>query len=212
MKVGSFKIKNKNLIISGILISVCFIFYSVIKSGIQDKYTQDILGYRNQKDEHFKTSETSPIEDQINFKNLNYFEPNKKFRVNAKLLPIRDSSFISILNNDGEKNKYWRYAKIIFEIDKRKDTLTLFRKAKLDIESRNYFLPFYDETNGEETYEGGRYIDVELNKRDSISFILDFNLAYNPYCVYNYRFSCPVPPKENRLNRKIEAGETMYKK
>jgi uncharacterized protein (DUF1684 family) len=210
MKVGSYKIKTRNLIVIGIVISIGFILTSVIKSGLQDRYEQDILNYRKQKDDHFKTAENSPIEDQVGFKELRYFKPDKKFRIKPVLLLIKDSSFITIANNDGEKNKYWRYAKAVFTIDDKTDTITLFRKASLKAEDKNYFIPFYDETNGDETYAGGRYIDMEI--RDSIALILDFNLAYNPYCVYNYRFSCPVPPKENKLNRRIEAGERMFLK
>jgi uncharacterized protein (DUF1684 family) len=210
MKVGSYKIKTRNLIVIGIIISIGFILTSVIKSGLQDRYVQDILSFRKQKDEHFKRAEDSPIEDQVGFKELRYFEPDKKFRTKPVLFLIKDSSYIIISNNDGEKNKYWRYAKAVFTIDDKTDTITLFRKASLKKDDKNYFIPFYDDTNGDETYTGGRYIDLEIN--DSTSFVLDFNLAYNPYCVYNYRFSCPVPPKENKLNRRIEAGERMFLK
>lgn len=202
------------MIVTGIVISVGFILTSVIKSGLQDRYVQDMEGYRKQKNEHFKTSDKSPIEDQVGFQELRYFEPNKKFRTKATLQLIKDSSFVKIVNNDGEKNKYWRYAKAFFEINKQKDTLTIYRKASLKEEDRNYFVPFYDETNSDETYAGGRYIDLEIKQiKDTTSLIiLDFNLAYNPYCVYNYRFSCPVPPAENKVNMRIEAGEKMFLK
>ena len=210
MKVGSHKIKTRNLIITGIVVSVGFILTSVIKSGLQDRYAQDIISYRQQKDKHFKTSEESPIEDQPGFKELQYFEPDKKYRVKPLLLLIKDSSFVKINNNDGEKNTYWRYAHAVFTIDKETDTLIVYRKKSLSLEDKNYFLPFFDATNGDETYDGGRYIDLEI--RDTSALILDFNLAYNPYCVYNYRFSCPIPPKENKLERRIEAGEKVYYK
>lgn len=210
MKVGSYKIKTKTLIITGIIISIGFIMTSVIKSGLQDRYAQDILSYRKQKNDHFKASESSPIEDQVGFQELRYFEPDKKFRTKATLFLIKDSSYIKISNNDGEKNKYWRYALAVISVADHTDTLTIFRKASLKKEDKNYFIPFYDETNGDETYTGGRYLDVKL--RDTTSLIIDFNLAYNPYCVYNYRFSCPVPPLENKLGVRIEAGEKMFLK
>jgi uncharacterized protein len=210
MKVGSYKIKTRILIVTGIIVSVGFIMTSVIKSGLQDRYAQDILNYRKQKNEHFKTSENSPIEDQVGFQELRYFEPDKNFRVKTSLSLIKDSSSIKITNNDGEKNKYWRYARAVFNIDDKTDTLTIFRKASLKKEDKNYFVPFYDETNGDETYTGGRYLDLEI--RDTTTLIIDFNLAYNPYCVYNYRFSCPVPPVENKLDMRIEAGEKMFLK
>ncbi len=210
MKVGSYKVKNRRLIIAGIIISVGFILTSVIKSGLQDRYSQDILSYRKEKNEHFKTSDTSPIEDQVGFQELRYFEPTKKFRSKASLYLLKDSTYIKIVNNDGEKNKYRRHALAVIQVDEKTDTLTIFRKASLKSEDKNYFIPFYDETNGDETYSGGRYIDLEI--RDTTALIIDFNLAYNPYCVYNYRFSCPVPPAENKLSMRIEAGEKMFLK
>ncbi len=210
MKVGSHKIKTKTLIVTGIIISIGFIMTSVIKSGLQDRYQQDILNYRSEKDDYFKTANGSPIEDQIGFRELTYFEPDRTFRTRAELILIKDSSFIRMANNDGEKHKYWRYALAVFRIKDVTDTVTLYRKASLGEEDKSYFIPFYDDTNGEETYTGGRYIDLEI--KDTTTLIIDFNLAYNPYCVYNYRFSCPVPPPENKVDMRIEAGEKMYYK
>jgi uncharacterized protein (DUF1684 family) len=210
MKIGSYKIKTKNLIVAGIMVSVGFIMISVILNSVQDRYTKDIQNYREDRDEYFKRSEDSPIEDQVSFRELNYFEPNKLYRVKPAIELITDSSYVTMVNNDGEKNKYWRYALAVFTIEKHTDTLTIFRKASLKQEDNHYFLPFFDETNGEETYSGGRYLDLEIE--DINLLVLDFNLAYNPYCVYNYRFSCPIPPMENRLSTRIEAGERMFRK
>jgi len=183
MKVGSFKIKTKKIIKIGIFISVVFIVYSVVHSGLKDKYSQDIEAYREEKNEHFKKDKSSPVEDQVGFKGLRYFEPDKKYRLVAFLKVIQDST---------------------------RDSLILFRKAGLEEGNKNYFLPFFDETNGDETYEGGRYLDIELKSEKS--FVLDFNLAYSPYCVYNYRYSCPVPPKGNLVDTRILAGERMFLK
>jgi hypothetical protein len=57
------------------------------------------------------------------------------------------------------------------------------------------------------TYGGGRYVDTSIPKGSQI--ILDFNLAYNPYCAYSYRYSCPIPPEENTLSFPITAGEKV---
>jgi uncharacterized protein len=73
-------------------------------------------------------------------------------------------------------------------------------------DSKTIFVPFRDATSGKTTYGGGRYIDTRL-ANDAVE--LDFNRAYNPYCVWNFSFACPVPPEENRLNFAIEAGEMM---
>ena len=210
MKVGSRNIQLKTIIVAGMIISVVVVIVSSIIGGLQDAYTQDILSYRKQKNEYFKTNKDSPIEDQISFQTLNYFEPNKEYRINAVLKLIKDSSFVTIVNNNAEKNKYWRYAQAIFEINKINDTLIIYRKASLKQEDLTYFLPFYDETNDKETYGGGRYLDLKI--KDSNSVLLDFNFAFNPYCVYNHLFSCPVPPAENKLTSRIEAGEKVFNK
>ena len=75
----------------------------------------------------------------------------------------------------------------------------------------NYlFLPFLDDTNGEESYGGGRYIDLRIPKNDEL--VIDFNKAYNPYCAYNEKYSCPIVPRENYLALKVEAGVKVFKK
>jgi uncharacterized protein (DUF1684 family) len=72
------------------------------------------------------------------------------------------------------------------------------------------FLPFLDDTNGETTYGGGRYIDLRIPKGDSME--IDFNRAYNPYCVYNDKYSCPIVPRDNYIDLKVEAGLKMFEK
>ena len=69
------------------------------------------------------------------------------------------------------------------------------------------FLPFKDLTNGKETYGGGRFMDILIPDTDKI--ILDFNKAYNPYCAFSHRYSCPLPPFENWLKTEIPAGEKL---
>ena len=70
------------------------------------------------------------------------------------------------------------------------------------------FLPFLDATNGVETYGGGRYLDMKVPKSNEV--IIDFNKAYNPYCVYNHEYSCPIVPLENELDVEINAGVKKY--
>ena len=65
----------------------------------------------------------------------------------------------------------------------------------------------FDTTSGRETYGAGRYLDLE--PEEDGTYVLDFNLAYHPSCVYDPRFSCPLTPAENRLPIRIEAGERL---
>jgi len=82
-------------------------------------------------------------------------------------------------------------------------------KSAEDPFARSLFIPFSDETSGSETYKAGRYLDLEEQGGDD--YELDFNLAYNPYCAYNDQYTCPIPPRENKLPIRILAGEKNYK-
>jgi peptide deformylase len=74
------------------------------------------------------------------------------------------------------------------------------------------FLPFLDLTNGQESYSGGRYIDLSTDDIKGNNVEIDFNKAYNPYCAYSNGYRCPVPPVENNLETKIMAGEKAFHK
>ena len=97
---------------------------------------------------------------------------------------------------------YRYYAKLNFNIKGNPCSLVLLQNTN---DETDFFLPFFDETNGEETYQGGRYLPVEITAGKTMS--LDFNMAFNPYCVYNKDYICPIPPKENLLPIPIKAGE-----
>ncbi|MGB5382348.1 MAG: DUF1684 domain-containing protein, partial [Lutimonas sp.] len=106
---------------------------------------------------------------------------------------------------------YVLFAKASFELKGKNYSLEIYQNENLmnsAIDKDYLFLPFTDMSNGKTSYEGGRYIDLEVPKGDEL--IIDFNQAYNPYCAYNPKFSCPIPPKQNHLNTFIEAGVKKY--
>ena len=105
---------------------------------------------------------------------------------------------------------YEKYGDAVFEIDGKTYTLSIYQNHELlnIVGYRDYlFLPYTDLTNGEETYGGGRYIGLRIPKGDTI--VIDFNKSYHPLCAYNHDYSCPIPPKENHLEVRIEAGVKM---
>ena len=107
---------------------------------------------------------------------------------------------------------YVRYGVVYFMIDTFNLKLAVFQNKKmLDLsqDTNLLFVPFRDGTNGKETYGGGRYFDCEIPLTGNM-ILLDFNKAYNPYCAYNPRFSCVIPPEENRKAVRIEAGEKVF--
>jgi uncharacterized protein (DUF1684 family) len=107
----------------------------------------------------------------------------------------------------GEKTRdYVTYAIAHFELEGKPLRLSLYKQVGTGLDYM--FIPFKDLTSGVETYGGGRFIDCETVAADSL--LIDFNLAYNPYCAYNEKYSCPIPPAENHLAVRIEAGEKNY--
>ena len=103
----------------------------------------------------------------------------------------------------GDVQSYIRYGRFQFEVEGEKTELTLYAS------DHGYFLPFVDSQAGDVTYGAGRYLDPD--PAHDGKFLIDFNLAYNPYCAYNEMWSCPIPPAENRLKVAIKAGEKNFK-
>ena len=106
---------------------------------------------------------------------------------------------------------YRKYGTLTFKINDTICSLTVYQN--LDLIKRkgfeNYlFLPFKDLTSEVTTYGGGRYLDIDIQKRSQ--WKIDFNLAYHPYCAYSERYSCPIVPKENKLAVQINAGECYF--
>lgn len=197
---------------TALLVVLSVIFSMYYWGGDQDEepadYFEQIADYRQEKDLSFKMNGDSPMENKENFDGLSYFFPDLKYKVKAKLKPIKDSAQITIMRSDGGTATYIKFAWAIFELNKREHKVVLLKN--LANESNNHwFLPFSDQTAGRDTYAGGRYLDVKITDQEIVT--LDFNLAYNPFCVYNYRYSCPLPPKENFIDTEIKAGEKNYR-
>lgn len=176
-------------------------------------YEMHVIQEREEKDAAFLNPEESPLpqEDIPDFDGLDYFPVDEKYRVEAKLELTGDTSSIEIRTNTDRTPKYRRYAVATFTLEEDTLQLTLYQSVDLmdDPDYQNYlFLPFNDTTNGVETYGGGRYLDLKTNSKDSV--IIDFNKAYNPYCAYNAKYSCPIPPDENNLKIQIRAGEKAF--
>ena len=115
----------------------------------------------------------------------------------------------------GTGSEYIPYARLKFEIKGQPMQLTVYRSTRLATipAYKDYlFLPFTDDTNGKETYGGGRYIDLREGDFKDNAVTIDFNKAYNPYCAFGAGYACPKPPDENHLSTGIQAGEKQYAK
>lgn len=186
---------------------VLIVAYSLLTSGEDpEAYRQRILEERSEKNEFLRTSDTSPFKGKP-FKGLNYYEPNLDYKVLAKVEKIETKAYMNIATSDGKSERYLKFAYAVFDLKGQRLKMLILKKAGLGSTSV-IFTAFSDDTSNEETYGGGRYLDLELKNARQIE--LDFNKAYNPYCEYDPKFSCPLPPRENILPIAIEAGEKNY--
>ncbi|MCU0417692.1 MAG: DUF1684 domain-containing protein [Cytophagaceae bacterium] len=204
-------LKRKGIIRYIIVGAVIAVVLGLILTGINsNSYEETIETFRQQKDANFRQSIKSPITEKDTFYGLNYFPINPEFKVKAFITYLRDTTRIFLPRNDGKVSTYVAYLKADFKIKQQNLSLILYKHPEEESNAPTLFLPFYDATNGESTYEGGRYLDVPLTNNQTID--IDFNYAYNPYCVYNYQYSCPIPPISNKLPIAIPVGEKMYKR
>ena len=181
----------------------------------EEKRYQDInlTEYQRQVNNYFKDASVSPLKpkDLKNFQGLDFFEFDSKYIVKAKIKETKESLPFKMKTTTDIPADVRKYADLFFQITDKEFELSVYENLEYEgVEGyENYlFLPFLDNTNGNETYGGGRYLDLFLNGTDSI--IIDFNKAYNPKCVYDENFSCPIVPRKNFLNTRIEAGVKNY--
>jgi uncharacterized protein (DUF1684 family) len=206
--------KNPFIPIAIIVVGI-IIFYSIFtrkntannaqENSLNTK--ENILKMRQEKDVFFKTSEKSPILEKDTFKKLNYFDYNNDYVVKAHIhvLPKKDTIYIA--SSKGEKEPYLKYANAHFDLQGKKCEVIILQQVGI-LRKNPFLLAFKDATSGKTTYGGGRYIDIlPLTLKNEEYINIDFNKAYFPYCAYNPNYICPIPPKQNNLDIKIEAGE-----
>jgi uncharacterized protein len=208
--VQFYKVKKKYVLRAGIFMGLTLMVISLVMNSLRvNDYAIQVAKIRKEKDVYLKESEDSPIGNQDAFRGLNYFDPHQKYKVTARLRIIDSLSIIKVLRNDGKLTEYKRFAQAKFTLDQVDYTVVLLKSLDQADEDASLFLPFTDLSNGKETYHGGRYIDLHwVAGKKTIE--IDFNLAYNPYCVYSYKYSCPIPPRENFIQTSILAGEKNF--
>jgi uncharacterized protein (DUF1684 family) len=166
--------------------------------------TEQLLAERRAKDRAF-TGEGSPLgqDRRAGFGGLDYYPPDTGLRFVTRLIP-GDGATIQVATSDGREKTYTRVGHVDFAVGAVECRLTVY-----DTGHPGLFIPFRDATTGVETYGGGRYLDVTVAGDGEM--IVDFNRAYNPYCVYGDGYSCPIPPAENSLPVPIRAGERDFR-
>ena len=180
-------------------------------------YENEIKLFQYELNIQFADAEETPLkeEDLKTFKKLDFFKIDKNYRLEATLEETPNSPVFEMPTTTDRLPLYRKYGIAHFTINDEKFELSVYQNQKLmtDFEYENYlFIPFNDTTNGNQSYGGGRYIDVEIPSKGSTTLIIDFNKSYNPYCAYNDKYSCPIPPSENNLTIAIPVGVKLYSK
>ena len=179
----------------------------------QSKYFTKIQEYQSEMNREFADSTSSPLtkQDLLKFKQLSFFPVDSMYCVTSRFETTQNDTIFEMITTTSRRPLYQRVAIVYFKIDTVECKLNVYKNIDLSKKTgfEDYlFIPFTDATNGIETYAGGRYLDVRIPNSDTL--ILDFNKAYNPYCAYNKKYSCPVPPDENDLNVRIAAGVLKF--
>ena len=174
-------------------------------------YPDAVAAFRAEKDAFFAKDPNSPVppDERPAFTGLPYYPVNEALYLDdLRLEPYAgdEPSNFQIPTSDGQLRPAHRAGILRFELDGEPRQLTGYTFDGGD-DDGSLFVPFLDGTSGTETYGAGRYLDLE--PEEDGTYILDFNLAYHPSCVYDARFSCPLTPAENRLPIRIEAGERL---
>lgn len=162
--------------------------------------------FRKAKDDFFKTDHQSPLDhaQQKAFAGLNYYPENPDLRFDLSLEKVEKPEQITMATSTGDEQEYYHVGQIRFTVKGQTAMLQVY----VSVEGGDYFIPFVDATAPAETYGAGRYLEPEDLGGGRLH--VDFNLAYNPYCAYNDRWSCPIPPRANRLAVRIDAGEKKF--
>lgn len=193
----------------GLLITLLLIAEIGFAQNNTNAYTDTIKAFQKN---YINTHEIVKGEDR---KYLHFFAPDETYKVLASFEKINDVQGFSMPTSTKVMQQYYKYGKVSFKIKDRIYRLFVYQSKDLMLtkEYANYlFIPFTDASNGVETYEGGKYIDLTTADIVNNTIMIDFNKAYNPYCCYMAGYSCPVPPKENALEVSINAGEKKYLK
>ena len=195
-------------------LSFLFVIFSLFLNGQTNKENIDaIKKFQTDLNTEYLDPKESPLrgDNLTKFKGHPFFPIDLKYRVTAKFIKTENPVPFELPTSSGKFKKYQEFGKADFEIDGKKYSLIIYQSMdlmKMEKYKDYLFLPFRDETNGKETYGGGKYMDFKIPKSNEI--VLDFNQSYQPFCAYNaLDYNCPIVPEKNKLEVRIEAG-VMY--
>jgi|TARA_Y100000996_G_C22419909_1_gene600965 uncharacterized protein (DUF1684 family) len=192
------------LILISIFLSIAYYLYN---STLEyEQYSIILDDYRQERNDFLNNSSSSPLKGS-GYK-LSYYDPNVNFKVIAVVSENENTDTITLATSTGSIERFLDFADLSFKLGRSKYSLPVYKYLE-GVNKGDLFFCFLDKTNSTSTYPGGRYIDIEFENAKRIE--LDFNKSYNPYCVYNEEYSCPIPSSENYIDMEILAGEKLTK-
>lgn len=180
-----------------------------VEQALPTNYAVELQADRDSINRYFSNPQTTQLtaEDLAQFTGLHFYAANEGFAIPAEFERIAGAPIEEFATTTERMAKYRAKGYLKFEYDGNPYQLTVYENAIYATQPHydgSLFLPFTDVTNGKESYGGGRYLDFNIKEMDNV--VIDFNRSYNPYCAYNPKYSCPIPPLENDLDFKVEAG------
>lgn len=196
-----------------LMLFLAFALISATPNGKAKRYLKKLVKHRLEKEAEFKDPSESPLKEEAKqFPGNEYFIGDYTYLVEARVEKVDDGEPFKMPTSNPDRQKtYVPYAKLHFELEGKSWTLTAYfspQVARMPGYEDYLFLPFTDLTNSEGTYGGGRYLDMRIPTGNTV--MIDFNKCYNPYCAYSDGWSCPIPPKENFMEMRVEAGVKDY--
>ena len=171
--------------------------------------------FQREMNASFKDASQSPLTKKglKSFKGLDFYPIDNKFKVKAKLVKTPDAPTFKFPTTTNRVAVYKKYGEVYFTVDGKDLKLDIYKDVDPPEAYKDHlFLPFLDKTSGNTSYGGGRFIDVlTTDEQQDGTITIDFNKAYNPYCAYSDRYSCPITPRTNFIDIKINAGVMAYK-
>jgi len=192
-----------------------FVFVFSVGCAQEKKVIVGETEFQKEINAEYKDATTSPLKDKDRkiFEGLDFFKFDSVYVVKATLKRTPDSQWFNMKTTTDRVSPERVFGVLTFDLKGGTYELNVYQGK--DIMKREgfedyLFLPFLDNTNGDGSYGGGRYIDLRIPDGDIMN--IDFNTAYNPYCAYNDKYSCPIVPRKNYVATEIKAGVKVFQK
>jgi uncharacterized protein (DUF1684 family) len=178
-------------------------------------YEKEFIAFQDTLNAQYANPKESPLmeKDLPDFKGLDFYPIDKKYRVEATFTKVADTTPFKMKTSTDRAPLYAKYGKVNFTLEGKDIELFVYQSVKyrtIEKYKDELSLPYKDLTSGKTSYGGGRYVDLKIPESNTI--VIDFNKTYNPYCAYNHKYSCVIPPPENFIDLEIKAGTMKYGK